>query len=152
MSFYKEKYGTCIWFTIKLGGMNRLFQISKRDKCKPSTRGPCLTLYHTILTFNDPETDCFWKHLGKGETAGNQHFFLFPQCFLTLPNQFSILHPHFFSCLQMLSIWTILRLCCLVKSYGWIKILQTIVEKGHPRNIPVKLFQNLSCSSRGEDF
>ena len=35
--------------------------------------------------------------------------------------------------------------------YGWIKILRTIFEKGHERNIPVKLFQNLT-SSFGEDF
>ena len=34
---------------------------------------------------------------------------------------------------------------------GWIKISQTIFEKGHQRNIPVKLFQNLT-SSFGEDF
>ena len=32
-----------------------------------------------------------------------------------------------------------------------IKISQTI-EKGHPRNIPVKLFQNLTSGFRGEDF
>ena len=35
--------------------------------------------------------------------------------------------------------------------YRQIKILRTIFEKGHPRNIPVKLFQNL-ISSFGEDF
>ena len=28
--------------------------------------------------------------------------------------------------------------------YGWIRISQTIFEKGHQRNIPVKLFQNLT--------
>ena len=35
--------------------------------------------------------------------------------------------------------------------YGRIKILRTLFEKGHQRNIPVKLFQNLACSF-GEDF
>ena len=35
--------------------------------------------------------------------------------------------------------------------YGWIKISQSIFEKGHLRNIPVKLFQNLT-SGFGEDF
>ena len=35
--------------------------------------------------------------------------------------------------------------------YRQIKILQTVFEKGHPRNIAVKLFQNLT-SSFGEDF
>ena len=36
--------------------------------------------------------------------------------------------------------------------YGWIKIWRTIFEKGHPRNIPVKLFQNRTSGSRGEDI
>ena len=35
--------------------------------------------------------------------------------------------------------------------YGRIKISRTLFEKGHPRNIPVKLFQNLT-SGFGEDF
>ena len=35
--------------------------------------------------------------------------------------------------------------------YGRIKILQTIFENGHQRNVPVKLFQNLT-SNFGEDF
>ena len=35
--------------------------------------------------------------------------------------------------------------------FGRIKILQTIFEKGHPRNIPAKLFQNLT-SGFEEDF
>ena len=36
--------------------------------------------------------------------------------------------------------------------FRWIKILQTMFEKGHPRNIPVKLFQNLTSSFGEEDF
>ena len=32
--------------------------------------------------FNDPKEEGFGKTLGKGENAGNQHFLLFPQCFL----------------------------------------------------------------------
>ena len=36
--------------------------------------------------------------------------------------------------------------------YGQIKISRTIFEKGHPRNIPVKLFQNLISSFGEEDF
>ena len=34
--------------------------------------------------------------------------------------------------------------------FGWIKISQTIFEKGHPRNISVKLFQNRTRGSRGD--
>ena len=33
-----------------------------------------------------------------------------------------------------------------------IKISRTLLEKGHPRNIPVKLFQNLTSSFGEEDF
>ena len=36
--------------------------------------------------------------------------------------------------------------------YGRIKILQTIFEKGHQRNILVKLFKNLTRSFGEEDF
>ena len=39
--------------------------------------------HHTILTFNDPEREGFFKTWwGKGENAGYQHFILVPQCFL----------------------------------------------------------------------
>ena len=36
--------------------------------------------------------------------------------------------------------------------YWQIKILWIIFEKGHPKNIPVKLFQNLTSGFREEDF
>ena len=36
--------------------------------------------------------------------------------------------------------------------YGRIKIWQTVFEKGNPRNIPVKLFQNLTNGFGEEDF
>ena len=39
---------------------------------------------------------------GKGENAGNQHFLLFPQCFLPFPKQISIFWSHLFYHLQML--------------------------------------------------
>ena len=57
----------------------------------------------------------FENIMGKGENAGNQHFLLFPQCFLPFENQFSILQPHLFCRLQMPSIWTSLRFCQLRK-------------------------------------
>ena len=66
-----------------------------------------LTLYHTVPTFNEHEEEAF-------ENIGNQHFLFFPQCFLSIPKQISILKSHLFSCLQMLSIWTGLKICCLL--------------------------------------
>ena len=53
--------------------------------------------------------------MGIGENAGNQHFLLFPQCFLPFPNQISIFQSHLFCHLQIPSIWTSLKLCCLGK-------------------------------------
>ena len=38
--------------------------------------------YTTTLTFNDPMKKPFENTVGKGENAGDQHFLLFPQCFL----------------------------------------------------------------------
>ena len=53
--------------------------------------------------------------MGKGENAGNQHFLLFPQCFLSSNNHFSIFHLYLFCCPQMLWIWTSPIFCHLVK-------------------------------------
>ena len=69
----------------------------------------------TIPTFNDPEKETFENIVGKGENAGNQHFLLFPQCFLPIPNRISGFNLHLFCGLQMLSVWTSLKICCFVK-------------------------------------
>ena len=37
-------------------------------------------------------------------------------------------------------------------AFGQIKISWTIFEKGHPRNIPVKLFHNQTSGSREENI
>ena len=78
-----------------------------------------LTLYHTIETFTYPRVNfkkTFENIVGKGENAGYQHFLLFPQCFLHFHKQISIFYIHLNCRLQMLSIWTGLNLCRLVKS------------------------------------
>ena len=43
-----------------------------------------LTLYYTVPTLNDCEKKSFENIVGKGENAGNQHFFPFPKLFSTL--------------------------------------------------------------------
>ena len=58
----------------------------------------------------------FENIVGKGENAGNQHFPLFPQCFLPFPKQISIFQPNVICLLQMLLIWTSMKNCRLVKS------------------------------------
>ena len=64
-----------------------------------------LTLYHTIPTLNSimkKKKKAFENIVGKGENAGNQHFHLFPQCFLPFLKQNSIIQSHLFCLLQML--------------------------------------------------
>ena len=47
----------------------------------------------------------FINIVGKGENAGNQHFFLFPQCFPPIHREKPSLWQNLFCRLQMLSIW-----------------------------------------------
>ena len=56
--------------------------------------GKGLILNHTITTFNDPKEESVENIVGKEENAGNQHFLLFPQCFLPFPKQISIFDTH----------------------------------------------------------
>ena len=48
----------------------------------------------------------FENIVGKGENAGNQHFLLFSQCFLTFQRKIAPFEPHKNCHLQKLSIWT----------------------------------------------
>ena len=63
-----------------------------------------------------PRKKPFENIVGKGENAGNQHFLLFPQCFLSYQRQKPSFELHLFCRLQMPSIWSHPKFCCLVKS------------------------------------
>ena len=53
-----------------------------------------------LLTLNKKSLE---KIVGKGENAGDQHFLLFPQCFLpSFPNLISLFHSLLFCHLQIL--------------------------------------------------
>ena len=58
----------------------------------------------------------FENIVGKGENAGHQHFLLFPQCFLPFPKEISIFQSNLLCRLLVLSSWTSVRICRLVKS------------------------------------
>ena len=58
--------------------------------------GNWLSLYDTIPTFNDPEKGSCENMVGKRENASNQHFSLFPQCFLPFRNHIPIFHSCLF--------------------------------------------------------
>ena len=57
----------------------------------------------------------FKNIVGKWENAGKQRFLLSPQFILPFPEQVWIFQ-RICSRLQMLLIWTSLKICCLVKS------------------------------------
>ena len=87
-------------------------RLVSQGRQKVSLCGNGLNIYHTILTqWKRP----FENIVGKGENAGNQHFHLFPPCFLTIPKHISFFQLHLIFCLQMLSIWTSPQFCRLVK-------------------------------------
>ena len=49
--------------------------------------------------------------VGKGENAGNQHFLLLPQYFLLYQREISLFKQLLICRLQMLSIWSCLKIC-----------------------------------------
>ena len=53
----------------------------------------------------------FENIVGKGKNAGNQHFVLFPQCFLPFTKQIPNFHLYLFSRLHMLLMKTSLKCC-----------------------------------------
>ena len=67
-----------------------------------------LTVYHAILTFNDPYKEGFGKQVvEKGEKTGYQHFLLFPQCFLLYQRDkmLNLLFAHAFGRVQNFGLW-----------------------------------------------
>ena len=66
------------------------------DKTEIQSSSLGLILYRIIPTFNESEKGCFTKHFGNGENAGNQHFFLFPKCFLPIPKRIYVFKLHLF--------------------------------------------------------
>ena len=77
-----------------------------------------LTLCHTIPTFNKPEEEAFLKTFSEKEKMLVTNIFSFSQnVFYPSQNKFQYL-INIFCCLQMLSIWTSLVFCRLVKSQG----------------------------------
>ena len=98
------------WITTQYESINNVRLVQIEIFCRRQIKG-CLTLYHTIPTFYDLE-----NIVGKRENAGNQHFLLFPQCFLPFPKKISVFDSHLNCHLQTLSIWTGLKFWHLVKS------------------------------------
>ena len=91
---------------------SRLFDGSSIDLLAIMHYGDALiSLYHTIVTFNDP----FENIVGKEENADYQHFLLFQKCFLFYLEQILLFGSPFICHLQMFSM-TGLKCCLLLNS------------------------------------
>ena len=86
-------------------------------RCEKSKQPP-LTHSHTMTPLTCLEKKPFQSTVVKGENAGNQHFLLFPQCFLLYQRQKLSLMLHLFCRLQMLTIWTRSNFCRLGMGYA----------------------------------
>ena len=90
--------------------------------CKCFEIGPfqivvLLTLYYTIQTFNTSGKESFRKHCGKRRKCWLPSIFSFTlNVFYPLQNKFLFFFLNLFCRLQMLSIWTSLKFCRLLKS------------------------------------
>ena len=88
------------------------------SKVKSSVSEISFTLFLVFTTqsrlLRTPEKKPFENIVGKGENAGNQHFLIFQQCFPPIPKIIFVFKLHLFCHLQMVSIWTSLKLYHLV--------------------------------------
>ena len=74
-----------------------------------------MTYFNSIPTFNT-SGKAFENIVGKEETAGHHDFLLLPQCFLPF-QKISNSESLIFCRQQILSVWTSLKFCCLVKGH-----------------------------------
>ena len=103
---------------------NVSIRLPSQDHLKFGLCGYGLTLYHTIPTLNNPKNRGFFLTIvGKGENASDQHFLLFPPCFLPISTRISVFKLYLFCHLQMFSIWISLNFFRLVKSYTFQQII-----------------------------
>ena len=63
--------------------------------------------------------------MGKGENASDQHFLLFPPCFLPISTRIFVFKLHFFCHLKLFSIWISLNFFRSVKSYTFRQIIHS---------------------------
>ena len=70
----------------------------------------------------------FKNIVGKGENAGNRHFLLFQQCLLLYQREKSSHQQYLFSRLEILSIWTSLKFCRLMRVNRFPHIIASFMD------------------------
>ena len=81
----------------------------------------------------------FENIVGKGENAGNHDFLLFPQYFLPFPKQITIFQSPRFCRLQMLSVWTSLKIVVwerVKQLYTIKKLRRSDLEVSNAKSLP----------------
>ena len=81
LTMFSTNYGTYFSLIMHFKILSAIF--FNLDQSNILLSGKELTIHLTIPTVNTPEEEAFGRQFrGKEENAGNQHFLLFPQCFL----------------------------------------------------------------------
>ena len=78
---------------------------------------PLPELLHNPDFVHPWKSKVFENILGKGENAGNQHFLLFPQCFLLFPHKSKFLSHNYFVFCKCFELGLGLKFFRLVKNY-----------------------------------
>ena len=91
-----------------------------------------VTLYSTIQTLKQRASE---NIVGKGENAGNQHFLLFPNCFLPYQRQKSLFKQDLICRLQMLSFWSGPKFCILGKELNFCLFGKEMTSKSIQYNL-----------------
>ena len=72
-SFLRQKFIICARLNLRMLPVWNFLKFCQLLRVKT-----ILTLYHTMLTFDDPEEDCYWKHCGKRKKMLVTSIFFFP--------------------------------------------------------------------------
>ena len=89
LSMFPKKqitYSACLYFQEREIKRQQAAMLKEQIRMK-QVRIKSLILYYIIPTFDDPEKEALCKHCGKRRKCWNQHFLLFPQCFLPFQEQ-----------------------------------------------------------------
>ena len=111
--FYKAIF-SCVYKAIFLCVYKAIFLcVYKAIFLSCVVKGKAFTTQSRLFIPTNLKKRPFENIVGKLENGGNQQFFLFPPMFLLLfPKLVSVFHSNLFFRLQVLSIWTSLKIVC----------------------------------------
>ena len=113
--------------------------------CEMLNVSPCTKQSQLITTFTTLRNRTLKNNEGKEENAGNQHFLLFPHCFLLYQRQMSGYGPCLICLLQKILFChgTRLKFCVAVRSWVKNKNYNTSFTSIYIIYLPLRIFFNL---------